>query len=347
MTNYPIFRIPENFKNINSEEIPVPDQPTPPNEPYKETKSAWNFLVLLIPLLLIQAYLKASIEAILITGAIGITFIIIYSIKFTIEENKTQKENLKFHKFQLKNFKNELAEYKELVNKIRNPEDTKKFRSKRIKEEIFNTTLPWGESPNLNKGYSEDYFYRFLCNRFPNNIYRDIILEDFGSNRSYQPDFIFQDQDTFFHIDIEIDEPYIKKSKEPIHFLENDIHIDKERDDFFTSNGWLVIRFAEEQVIKYPERCCNYIAKVIYEFTEKNEWLTNENLSLQEVKAWSYEKALSLTDCNYREVYFEEKKTAPTLYYNTNKPEILLVDSFDYEDEYKEMTSEYDDELPF
>lgn len=343
--DYPILRIPENFQDVYTEEIPVPDKPAPPKEPYIEKKSAWSFLVLLIPFLLIQAYFKASIEAILITGGIGITFIIIYSIKLTIEENQTHKEKVKLHKAQLKNFENELVEYNELVKKIRNPEDTKIFRTKRIKEEIFNTTLPWGESSNINKGFSEDYFYRFLCNRFPNNIYRDIILEDFGSDRSYQPDFIFQDQDTLLHIDIEIDEPYIKKSKEPIHFLKNNNHIDKDRDDFFTSHSWIVIRFAEEQVIKFPERCCDYIAEVIFDFTQKNEWLPSENFSLQKVKAWSYAEALSLFDRSYREEYFEEKKPAPTLYYNSDKPKILLVDSFDNEDEF--MANEYDDELPF
>ena len=347
MIDYPILRIPESFRNVYTEEIPVSDPPAPPQKPYLEKNSAWNFLVLLIPLLLIQAYFKASIEAILITGGIGITFIIIYSIKLTIEESQTHKKNLKLHKAQLENFKKEIAEYKELVKRIRNPEDTKKFRTKRIKEEIFNTTLPWGESFNINKGFSEDYFYRFLCDRFPNNIYRDIILEDFGSSRSYQPDFIFQDQDTLLHIDIEIDEPYIKKSKEPIHFLENDDHIDKDRDDFFTSHSWIVIRFAEEQVIKFPERCCDFIAKVIFDFTEKDEWLTNNNLSLPKAKAWSYVEAMSLIDRNYREAYFEERKPAPTLYYNTDKPKILLVDSIVYEDEFKEMTNEYDDELPF
>lgn len=348
MINYPILRIPEKIKNINSEEIPLHEKPVPPSEPYKETTSAWNFLVLLIPLLLIQAYFKASLETIVITGIIGIVFIIIYSIKLSIQENRVHKEKMKFHYMQLENFKTELVEYEELIKEIRNREDTRKYRLKRIKEEIFDTTLPWGESYNINKGYSEDYFYRYLSNRFPNNIYRDYILNDFGSDRSYQPDFIFQDQETQLHIAIEIDEPYIKQSREPIHYVKDEIHIDKERDDFFNSYGWLVIRFAEEQVIKFPEKCCAYIAKIIFEFTEKNDWIERKGFVLPKVKAWNYEEALNLSEQNFREEYFKEKKTAPTLYYNSNKPEILLVDSIVYEDDYQNWSEEEDEYgLPF
>lgn len=326
MTNYPILKIPENIENVNSENIPVPGKPTPPIEPYKETKSAWGFLVLLIPLLLIQAYFKTSIETILTTGVVGIIFIIIFSVIFLIQENSIHKANLKSYKKQLENFNTELTKYKERVNGIRNSNDTMKYRKMRIKDEVFKTTLPLSKSSNLNKGYSEDYFYRYLIDRFPNNIYRDIILEDFEFNLPYQPDFLFQDQNTLLHIDIEIDEPYIKQTKRPIHYLKNNSHIDEHRDYFFTSNGWIVIRFAEEQVIKFPESCCDYIAKIIYKLTEKNDWMINDNLDLLPIKAWSYEESLNMMERNFREEYFKDQKVAPVLINNINKPKILLGD---------------------
>ncbi|MDJ0736021.1 MAG: hypothetical protein QNJ47_18490 [Nostocaceae cyanobacterium] len=37
------------------------------------------------------------------------------------------------------------------------------------------------------------------------------------------------------------------------------------RNKFFTDGNWIVIRFSEKQVVKYPYRCCKIIAKVVAE----------------------------------------------------------------------------------
>jgi hypothetical protein len=108
----------------------------------------------------------------------------------------------------------------------------------------------------------------------------------------------------------------------------------------------IVIRFAEEQVIKFPEYCCDYIAKIIYDLTEKSNWISNNKSELPEVKIHTYEESLNLIQQNYRESYIQQKKTSPSLFYNSNKPELLTFAS-DFENEIGEIPRGYQDDLPF
>jgi very-short-patch-repair endonuclease len=104
------------------------------------------------------------------------------------------------------------------------------------------------------RGRSEEQFYNALSRHFGKNyIRKSMQLGDFAS--PYAPDFCFIDAATGMHIDIEIDEPYVADSKEPIHYRDKDT----DRNAFFTQNGWLVIRFSEEQIVKYPAACCTQI----------------------------------------------------------------------------------------
>lgn len=61
-------------------------------------------------------------------------------------------------------------------------------------------------------------------------------------------------------MEIEIDEPYVFHTGKPTHFQE--CPKDKQRNEFFLTKNWIVIRFAEEQVYKYPEEYCGFIAAV-------------------------------------------------------------------------------------
>lgn len=62
-------------------------------------------------------------------------------------------------------------------------------------------------------------------------------------------------------IDIEIDEPYVGNTKAPHHCI--DQGKDDIRNEFFTNGNWVVIRFSEKQVVKYPRSCCKVIASVV------------------------------------------------------------------------------------
>jgi hypothetical protein len=64
-------------------------------------------------------------------------------------------------------------------------------------------------------------------------------------------------------VDIEIDEPWYQRGSErvPIHCLRNSQQ--RERDEFFRDNDWVVIRFSEKQVVLQSEQCAWFIIGVL------------------------------------------------------------------------------------
>lgn len=79
---------------------------------------------------------------------------------------------------------------------------------------------------------------------------------------------------------------------------------DISRDHYFNKNGWVVIRFAEEQIVKQPESCITFIAKVVDDMLE-SEFVkrTSEALNLTTVAEWTYAEAEKMAANFYRESY--------------------------------------------
>ncbi|MGL6338666.1 MAG: hypothetical protein ACRC80_05935, partial [Waterburya sp.] len=104
---------------------------------------------------------------------------------------------------------------------------------------------------NAEKGFSEAYFLSYLNQWF---LYPWRIIEhcQFENEQGYTPtaDFILINDDLKLAVDLEIDEPYSFKGFLPIHLVEDPKYI--YRDKFFLKLGYIVIRFAEYQIAKYP-----------------------------------------------------------------------------------------------
>ncbi len=153
---------------------------------------------------------------------------------------------------------------------------------------------------NSNKGFTENLFEHKLKKYFKQNILKDVVLND-GKSYPYQPDFVFRYAKHNLLIDIEIDEPYAYKSKEPIHFY------DEKRNDYFLQKGWSIIRFAEFQITKYPELCCKVIAEHIKNMTGENIWIEgfHELDNLDTIKAWNLIEASKMASSSYRDTYLK------------------------------------------
>ena len=144
----------------------------------------------------------------------------------------------------------------------------------------------------------EDYFYwYYLNNFFPDFIKRNYHFQE------YYPDFIYVDEEAGIYIDIECDEPYVYNNDKPTHYQELDS--EKQRNLAFTSGGWFVIRFAEEQLVRYPESCCKYIADVIANLTENYFLLEqfNQVPELPNIAHWTKLEAEFLAQQKYRDSY--------------------------------------------
>jgi hypothetical protein len=152
---------------------------------------------------------------------------------------------------------------------------------------------------------SEEAFFNVLTACFPDRIYRDLIIESFDGKQPYVPEMIFKHRATNLHIDIEMDEPYVAKTGQPIHYA--DYTPDNTRNKYFNQKGWVVIRFAEEQVVKDPKGCCKVIADVVETLTGDKTYsrrLKNVD-ALSPVEQWTKEQAVRMAQQKYRTTYLK------------------------------------------
>lgn len=166
-------------------------------------------------------------------------------------------------------------------------------------------TIPSGVS-TAQPGVSEKYFERFLREYFGDLVLVGEELAIPGIGYKYSTDFSLFDRITNLRLDIEIDEPYEGKKKTPHHC--SDDPRDTNRNHFFLQGNWVVVRFSEEQVVRYPNSCCRAIAEVINKITGDNSYLSRlANIPvLQPQRRWNSTRAALLADWNYRLKYLKE-----------------------------------------
>lgn len=138
------------------------------------------------------------------------------------------------------------------------------------------------------KGILEDYFFDYLIRSFKNKIASNLRISDLN----YTPDYTYIDEDNGIFFIIEVDEPYtiIEGILKPIHVMGQD----DVRNKAFLQKGWKIIRFAEEQIARYPEECIKYISDSI----ESNNFNT-----LKEISCWNSTDAQEMIKIRYRDTY--------------------------------------------
>ena len=156
------------------------------------------------------------------------------------------------------------------------------------------------------RGYSEEMFECLIRGSFNNvglEVYGDVNLKLSDTARSYEPDIaIVANNQNNIRIDIEIDEPYSLVSRTPIHYTED--NSDAVRDAIMRNAGWIVMRFAEEQIVKEPMSCISSIARLLMIIDSS---LVPDTCSFHEfpkpVKRWTKAEAELMAQNNYRESY--------------------------------------------
>ncbi len=163
---------------------------------------------------------------------------------------------------------------------------------------------PIGES-DAAKGVSETMFLEVLKTVFPDAKFGGKFPIP-GSRLCYSIDLALVDPKTGLSIDIEIDEPYEGKTKQPHHCLDNDK--DRNRNRFFNQRNWVVVRLAEEQVVRNPQGCIRYLGEIVANITQDESLLTKVNnwTSLTPIKAWTRAEAQQMAVWKVRERYIDE-----------------------------------------
>lgn len=157
---------------------------------------------------------------------------------------------------------------------------------------------------NTITGPSELLFWNTLKEHF--TVKAGVPFNIPGCDKQYVADFIVVDPTTGISIDVEIDEPYVAAKErygQPHHCI--DCPSDDRRDQFFLDANYIVIRFAEEQVIRYPLACCKVIAETLANVTGNDSIVipfSGFNYPIP-IRRWTTKEAQIMAQKNYRQGY--------------------------------------------
>lgn len=374
--NYPIICIPKRvyeIKNIfnNPPEppqkppIPKKNYPEVPLEPVKESGFTAGYIISFFFFLIGLTLLTNESGWGIFLTIIGILiFIIVQSGKNQanriFEKKKIQHfgEYSKYvddllslddrYELQLKNYyKKTLPEYKSSYSKYMEfiyNRDSKSYRQQYIfnnlQDFFSSSTKPQKISLNVLVGQTEQFFFNHLKEYFYDTVYKNLgIIVDNFEGEPYVPDFVIYIEELNLCLDIEIDEPY-STDKKPIHYIAgNDIH----RNSFFNNNKWIVIRFAEIQIIRQPNECCELIQNVINFIYNENETTKNnlENIKkhINNIPRWTESDAIWLANQQFRNLYYENNQAENIINELVKKKNTTpLLDT---------ISNEESDDLPF
>lgn len=231
-----------------------------------------------------------------------------YENEITKYENELRAYQLEYNKELAfyERIKTETESFKKSDRYLKTLESYKKQQYDLFIDDIEKPTL---EIENENQGITENYFLRYLNKYFKGFIKTNLAIEheylDAHQSRDqvYIPDFIFMKEGLPI-IDIEIDEPYTADSRKPIHYITSDDF----RDQYFEDKKWIIIRFAEEQIIKEPHKCCYVIAETIFSYSKDDSFIDKfDSFEYpEEQKRWHMADAIDLAEKKYRNTYLPD-----------------------------------------
>ena len=202
-------------------------------------------------------------------------------------------------------YKNQLENKEILISRLQNSslirDYMKKIKAINIKN-YFKNSAHFAYSDNTNiRGRHEEKFDAFLRQIFGGNILNNVCV-----NGKYYPDLVYFNSEYNIKIDIEIDEPYDFERHYPIHVMGTD----NNRDEYFLQSGWIVLRFTEYQVAKYPYACAYKIYEIIKKINNGGASIPIKFAYLNEIetdnlteKAWTFEEANDMAFRKFRNSY--------------------------------------------
>lgn len=338
MSEYPVVLIPSEIERITDTlpklELPlVPTKPTipsPPKAPGAEPKVVdWDAITPSVTIvgiigLIFSMFTFASSPGV---GAfmLILTGIVVGSICFTYNDKQRAS-----YPQRLQGWKDYVSKYPQLQKKHEaetttleqgylqeksvhdqecerikaetySPKNLQVFRSKLLAEVLEQTISFDGDRSNAQKGYHEPKLRDCLRKYFPGKIHTGLFLEIPNFDYPYSPDIAYIDDTNHLHIDIEVDEPYSYRSREPHHCIGSD----NRRNEFFLDRHWTVIRFSEEQVVCHTDSCCKVVAQTIAKITGDEKHLSKfaSVKDLPKMPGWTYDEALKMAEANTRKKY--------------------------------------------
>lgn len=316
----PLLKLPE------LKELPVKKLLEKPTEVAEDSMGCfgrilWIVVIFGIGILCMEAKIQAGVIFIAIAGFIIIYYIFGWeSIKARSEKKRSQYLiNLKEYQLKLQlaenNYQESLAEYNlkkqsfesdrkavENENLHRQSEDfIVAYRKERIESFFSKSEKPKILKTQTDKSVTHAFFLEHLKLFFQYPIYDNLYFENsYFENLKNIPDYVLYENNLNLFIDIEIDEPYIGSEGIPIHFTRGN---DQDRDNYFTKKKWIVIRFAEIQIIENPVGCCALINDVILNIKKATPQYAENQNRINFTNDWNIDEAHQLAFSRFRNTY--------------------------------------------
>ncbi|MEG4070675.1 hypothetical protein QUA42_25590 [Microcoleus sp. Pol11C2] len=312
MNQYPIILMPDPviqaldvvpFTWKFSEPKPLP--PTYKPQPIDVLLFLYKALPLIIPFATISLIASRSI---IVTFYISVGGILVTGLNFW-QQQMYYLGKLNQYKQQLRDYKDLLGEWqkreiqhKRQIAESQKPEKIKQYRYQIIKDIIIKTVPPEGRIVSTQSPWLESKFYKNLQQLFQDKIYNNLIIQKSHSYQPYCIEISYFDKLTNLRIDITIDKPYHYETGEPKNY--EVLVQENQRHQLFLEKGWIVIRFAEEQVVCWPQSCCRVIAEVINQIigTPIPDELTTVE-TLRPIQQWNEFEARQMAQERYRDNY--------------------------------------------
>jgi hypothetical protein len=298
MFTYPKVLIPKNIKDVKTSLPRVTGEPIQPKNLRQKQQSADIYIYVSILLIIVIAIIG---ETLIHIPSFVILLSVIYFMRHLKIKDFNSSEQQKYN-IEQKKYEKDLSEYYSREREAQNNPIIIKNHRKELLGVILKKTKKTNCTIVPQNGISESYFENYLKKYFKDRIFTNLGISESNFNTPpYQPDFTYICPETNLHIDIEIDEIYILKTGEPIHYRIDSYTRDDKRNNYFLNNNWVVIRFSEEQVIKYPDECCKVVAQTIFEVL--NEPINNKLYSigsLAKSKQWTKDEAKEMYRNNFR-----------------------------------------------
>lgn len=243
----------------------------------------------------------------------------LFFFKSTFWDEDSHSQDVQKYKRNLASYPDDMKRYEEALNDYR------------VKLSIYEDTVDALMSDNYLSSYRADQLRCFLSHRSQPELFKieltDSIkvgasegyfkekLKDEGFNilegykvragfKYFYPDILIEYNGLY--IDIEIDEPYSGNDGTPIHYLKDDsislISIDRERNNCFTSQGFEVIRFSEEQVFCYTEYCIDTLKQYVQSLLEGKKYIVPDVDDFVKQK-WYFTDSMKMAYRRFRKTY--------------------------------------------
>lgn len=311
MKTFPIILIPPALKKVKNEVPSVPifteEQPLKPGIAPKKLKKeviAIEGTIAAIPTgVLISQGAPIPGFLLFLAAAGAITVQVWRQIKSYPQRQKRYYQEVLTYQNNLMVYDERKQEHEQILKESLSPEGVAKYQRERLKTLLNQTSPPDGDNSKATRGCSEEEFFEHLNFYFPNKILIGKTVTIPNYSYPYTPDFIYVNLSLNLYIDLEIDEPYTWREGKPTHYLESEK--DDKRNNFFLARNWLVIRFAEEQVVSSPQSCCKIVAQNIAAILDTPSILSpfSRIPDLEPVERWSENEARIMANNQYRRNY--------------------------------------------